>query len=125
MHIVIRKFYYGDIPDSPNAASAVDSASTGENQKRYGLYGKFLSGANKAWIINMQAAFMPLMHKWPLKMPVMFIHGVTKASAFGWLKANISMHQTRMMQKAFYEPANDKVYRYPTFFDLPDELKHM
>lgn len=27
--------------------------------------------------------------------------------------------------EAFYEPANDKVYRHPTFYDLPDELKHM
>ena len=26
---------------------------------------------------------------------------------------------------AFYDPANDKVYRHPTFYDLPDELKHM
>lgn len=24
-----------------------------------------------------------------------------------------------------YDPANDKVYRHPTFYDLPDELKHM
>jgi ring-1,2-phenylacetyl-CoA epoxidase subunit PaaB len=26
---------------------------------------------------------------------------------------------------SFYEPANDKVYRHPTFYDLPDEIKHM
>jgi ring-1,2-phenylacetyl-CoA epoxidase subunit PaaB len=26
---------------------------------------------------------------------------------------------------ALYDPANDKVYRHPTFYDLPDELKHM
>jgi len=26
---------------------------------------------------------------------------------------------------SFYEPANDKVYRHPTFYDLPDEVKHM
>ncbi|HEV8505334.1 MAG TPA: 1,2-phenylacetyl-CoA epoxidase subunit PaaB [Chitinophagaceae bacterium] len=25
----------------------------------------------------------------------------------------------------FYEPAEDKVYRHPTFYDLPDEVKHM
>lgn len=25
----------------------------------------------------------------------------------------------------FFEPMNDKVYRHPTFYDLPDELKHM
>ena len=24
-----------------------------------------------------------------------------------------------------YEPSNDKVYRHPTFYDLPDELTHM
>ena len=26
---------------------------------------------------------------------------------------------------ALYEPAKDKVYRHPTFYDLPDELEHM
>jgi ring-1,2-phenylacetyl-CoA epoxidase subunit PaaB len=26
---------------------------------------------------------------------------------------------------SFYEPSNDKVYRHPTFYDLPDEVKHM
>ncbi|MEO1451686.1 MAG: 1,2-phenylacetyl-CoA epoxidase subunit PaaB [Bacteroidota bacterium] len=25
----------------------------------------------------------------------------------------------------FFEPALDKVYRHPTFYDLPDEIKHM
>jgi len=26
---------------------------------------------------------------------------------------------------AFFDPAEDKVYRHPTFYDLPDEVKHM
>jgi ring-1,2-phenylacetyl-CoA epoxidase subunit PaaB len=26
---------------------------------------------------------------------------------------------------ALFEPASDKVYRHPTFYDLPDEVKHM
>jgi ring-1,2-phenylacetyl-CoA epoxidase subunit PaaB len=26
---------------------------------------------------------------------------------------------------AFFDPSNDKVYRHPTFFKLPDEVKHM
>ena len=26
---------------------------------------------------------------------------------------------------ALYEPANDKVYRHPTFYDIPDEVGHM
>ncbi|HMR92228.1 MAG TPA: 1,2-phenylacetyl-CoA epoxidase subunit B [Chitinophagaceae bacterium] len=26
---------------------------------------------------------------------------------------------------SLYEPANDKVYRHPTFYELPDEVNHM
>lgn len=26
---------------------------------------------------------------------------------------------------AFFDPAEDKVYRHPTFYNLPDEVKHM
>ncbi len=25
----------------------------------------------------------------------------------------------------FFDPAQDKIYRHPTFYDLPDEVKHM
>ena len=27
--------------------------------------------------------------------------------------------------ESLYDPANDKVYRYPTFYNLPDEVGHM
>jgi ring-1,2-phenylacetyl-CoA epoxidase subunit PaaB len=27
--------------------------------------------------------------------------------------------------ESFYEPSADKVYRHPTFYDLPDEVKNM
>jgi ring-1,2-phenylacetyl-CoA epoxidase subunit PaaB len=26
---------------------------------------------------------------------------------------------------AFYEPAKNKIYRHPTFYDIPDEIGHM
>jgi len=26
---------------------------------------------------------------------------------------------------AFFAPAEDKVYRHPTFYDVPDEIQHM
>ncbi|TVR82849.1 MAG: 1,2-phenylacetyl-CoA epoxidase subunit B [Saprospirales bacterium] len=28
-------------------------------------------------------------------------------------------------EESLFEPASDKIYRHPTFYDLPDELKHM
>lgn len=27
--------------------------------------------------------------------------------------------------ESLFDPANDKVYRHPTFYDLPDEVKHI
>lgn len=26
---------------------------------------------------------------------------------------------------SFFEPADDKIYRHPTFYDLPEEVKHI
>ena len=28
-------------------------------------------------------------------------------------------------QEALFEPAKDKIYRHPTFYDVPDEIEHM
>ena len=28
-------------------------------------------------------------------------------------------------KEALFEPANSKVYRHPTFFPMPDEVKHI
>ena len=28
-------------------------------------------------------------------------------------------------QEMLFDPAVDKIYRHPTFYDLPDEVKHM
>lgn len=28
-------------------------------------------------------------------------------------------------QDMLFDPAEDKIYRHPTFYDLPDEVKHM
>jgi len=28
-------------------------------------------------------------------------------------------------EESFYDPSDDKVYRHPTFYELPDGIKHM
>ena len=43
-----------------------------------------------------------------------------------WVVESKHIHATNPDDaENFYEPANDKVYRHPTFYDLPDEVKHM
>ena len=43
-----------------------------------------------------------------------------------WVVESKAIHASNPDEaESFYEPANDKGYRHPTFYDLPDELTHM
>ena len=53
------------------------------SQAMTGHFGRFSSVANRVWIINMPAAFMRQTHKWPSKMPGMFIQEEMRASVSG------------------------------------------
>ncbi|HUQ97666.1 MAG TPA: 1,2-phenylacetyl-CoA epoxidase subunit PaaB [Chitinophagaceae bacterium] len=43
-----------------------------------------------------------------------------------WVVESRHIHATNPDEaESFYEPAQDKVYRHPTFYNLPDALTHM
>ncbi len=43
-----------------------------------------------------------------------------------WVAESRHIHASNPDEsESLYDPANDKIYRHPTFYELPDELKHM
>lgn len=43
-----------------------------------------------------------------------------------WAVESKHIHATEPAEKeSFFEPAADKVYRHPTFYNIPDEITHM
>jgi ring-1,2-phenylacetyl-CoA epoxidase subunit PaaB len=43
-----------------------------------------------------------------------------------WVVESNNIHASDPDAKdALFDPANDKIYRHPTFYELPDEVKHM
>ena len=43
-----------------------------------------------------------------------------------WVVESFHIHASNPADsEALFDPANDKVYRHPTFYNLPDELTHM
>ncbi|MDQ2916219.1 MAG: 1,2-phenylacetyl-CoA epoxidase subunit B [Pseudomonadota bacterium] len=43
-----------------------------------------------------------------------------------WAARSSDIHASSPADRAaFFEPSNDKVYRHPTFFPMPDEVKHI
>lgn len=43
-----------------------------------------------------------------------------------WIVASTNIHASDPNQSAEnFDPASDKVYRHPSFYDIPDEVGHM
>lgn len=43
-----------------------------------------------------------------------------------WVVESMHIHASNPEEQGeFFEPANDKVYRHPTFYDIPEEVGHM
>lgn len=43
-----------------------------------------------------------------------------------WVVESKHVHASSPDEKGpMFDPANDKVYRHPTFYDIPDEVGHM
>ena len=43
-----------------------------------------------------------------------------------WVVESIHIHASAPDEAgSLFDPANDKVYRYPNFYNLPDELKNI
>ena len=43
-----------------------------------------------------------------------------------WAVESVYIHASVPSESdALYEPANDKIYRHPTFYDIPEEIGHM
>ena len=43
-----------------------------------------------------------------------------------WVVESVHVHASNPDDaESFFDPANDKVYRHPTFYQVPDSIKHM
>jgi ring-1,2-phenylacetyl-CoA epoxidase subunit PaaB len=43
-----------------------------------------------------------------------------------WVVESSHIHASNPEEStAFFDPANDKVYRHPTFYEVPEKIKHM
>jgi ring-1,2-phenylacetyl-CoA epoxidase subunit PaaB len=122
MNITIRKFYYGDIPEDKSGGDASKEVSTSQND--WPLWEVFIR--NKQGLDHKHAGSL---HAADAKMAIENARDVYTRRMEGvsiWVVESKYIHASSPEEAGeLYEPANDKVYRHPTFYDLPDEVKHM
>ncbi len=120
MHIFIKKFYYGDIPDG---GSETPAGST-DGEVGWPLWEVFIR--SKQGLDHKHAGSL---HAADAAMAIENARDVYTRRQEGvslWVVESKYIHASDPAEaESLYEPAEDKIYRHPTFYDLPDEVKHM
>src|SRR5690349_21581834 len=128
MSIEIRKFYYGDIPEDKgegnNITNPSPGPSSGSGSSDWPLWEIFIrskQGLDHKHVGSLHAADAQMAIENARDVYTRRMEGVSI-----WVVESRYIHASNPDEAdSLYEPANDKVYRHPTFYDLPDELTHM
>ena len=121
MHIQIRKFFYGDIPEENIGGSSEVKHSNEAGWPLWEVFNRSKQGLDHKHAGSLRAA--------DAQMAIENARDVYTRRQEGisiWVVESKNVHASNPDDaEMFYEPAADKIYRHPTFYDLPDEVKHM
>src|SRR6201991_3673622 len=122
MNIGITKYYYGDIPEDKAGGATTEIKST--NPSDWPLWEVFVrskQGLDHKHVGSLHAADAQMAIENARDVYTRRMEGISI-----WVVESKHIHASNPDEAAsFYDPANDKVYRHPTFYQLPDELTHM
>jgi ring-1,2-phenylacetyl-CoA epoxidase subunit PaaB len=131
MNVQIVKFFYGDIPEDKSSGNDLEDSSKLSAQSKNStaaadgpLWEVFIR--SKQGLDHKHAGSL---HAADAQMAIENARDVYTRRMEGvsiWVVESKYIHASSPSEAGeLYEPANDKVYRHPTFYDLPDEVKHM
>jgi len=122
MAIQIRKFYYGDIPEDKAEGTSVNT--TTDKKAEWPLWEVFVRSKQ-----GLDHKHVGSLHATDAAMAIENARDVYTRRQEGvsiWVVESRYIHATNPDDaESLYEPAEDKIYRHPTFYVLPDEVNHM
>ena len=126
MQAAIRKQLYGDYGDKESAGGAQETTGTkpATHAGEWPLWEVFIR--SKAGLDHKHVGSL---HATDAAMAIENARDVYTRRMEGisiWVVESHYIHASDPNeQSSLYDPANDKVYRHPTFYDIPDEITHM
>jgi len=116
----LRKFNYGDIPED-KAGGNVVSSNAKTDWPLWEIFIRSKQGLDHKHVGSLHATDAQMAIENARDVYTRRMEGVSI-----WVVESKYIHASNPDDaESFYEPAEDKVYRYPTFYDLPDAVKHM
>ena len=127
MNNYIRKFYYGDIPDEKGGVNFNDSSKnppSGGRGPDWPLWEVFIrskQGLDHKHVGSLHAADAQMAIENARDVYTRRMEGVSI-----WVVESKYIQASNPEEAGeMFEPAVDKIYRYPTFYELPDEVNQM
>ena len=121
MNCSITKYYYGDIPGGSAGEANVSPENAAAEWPLWEVFIRSKQGLDHKHAGSIHAA--------DAQMAIEQARDVYTRRGEGasiWVVESKHIHASNPDDaESFYEPADDKVYRFPTFFNLPPEVKHM
>ena len=122
MSFQINKFFYGDYGESKNGTA--DISTTQQNAAEWPLWEVFIrskQGLDHKHAGSLHAADAAMAIENARDVYTRRMEGVSI-----WVVESKYIHASNPDEAgSLYDPANDKAYRHPTFYDLPEEVKYM
>lgn len=117
----IRKYYYGDIPEEQAGGEIKAAAATETSWPLWEVFIRSKQGLDHKHAGSLRAADAVMAIENARDVYTRRQEGVSI-----WVVESKHIHASNPDDaESLYDPANDKVYRHPTFYELPDEVGHM
>ena len=129
MNIQIRKYHYGDIPEENTGGNILQSSTVsppagGGDGGSWPLWEVFVRSKQ-----GLDHKHVGSLHATDAAMAIENARDVYTRRQEGisiWVVESKFITASNPEEAGeLYEPAADKIYRHPTFYDLPDEVGHM
>lgn len=129
MNNYLRKFYYGDIPEDKTGGNIISNDSSknpplggrGADWPLWEVFIRSKQGLDHKHVGSLHAADSQMAIENARDVYTRRMEGVSI-----WVVESKYVHASNPDEAAeMFEPAVDKIYRHPTFYDLPDEVNQM
>ena len=121
MSFEIRKFFYGDIPEEKGSGNASTQINTKNDWPLWEVFIRSKQGLDHKHVGSLHATDAQMAIENARDVYTRRMEGVSI-----WVVESKYIHASNHDDaESLYDPANDKAYRHPTFYDLPEEVKHM
>ncbi len=122
---MFKKYYYGDYDSIQGGGESSSSSPSQETESSsWPLWEVFIrskQGLDHKHVGSLHAADAAMAIENARDVYTRRMEGVSI-----WVVESKHIHATNPDDaESLYEPSQDKIYRHPTFYDLPDEVGHM